>query len=447
MTSSLQTLFADRIVSTKSLGLPDSIQPAEPDFAPRIGLAWRPGGTQKLVLRGGYGIFYLFPDGGNINNFVATVPFVAATTIFNDRPPLNPTRTWGDFFLGQPNVSPNPNPGQTCAFGYTALSCATPNVDSGARNLQTTYIQEWNFSVQKQLTSGTSIDLAYVGSKSTHLQTQPSINDPAPGPGAIQSRRPYPEWGTIVYGTFDGYGDYDALQAKFESRAWHGLTTLESFAFSKCIDKGTGFTQYFQQTSKAVCDYNITDAFAGSFDYLLPVGRGRTFLKDAPKLVDQILGGWELSGILTLRTGLPFTPTISSDTANTGVSNQRPEVVGTPTMVGAPNCWFYVAANAACASLASGTATAFVSPAQYTYGDSGRNILRANGLKELDFTVMKLFKVTESKAFEFRAEMFNITNHPTFAAPSTAINSSSGGQVSATLNTSRIIQLALKFRF
>jgi hypothetical protein len=116
-------------------------------------------------------------------------------------------------------------------------------------------------------------------------------------------------------------------------------------------------------------------------------------------------------------------------------------------MVGAPNCWFYVAANAACASLAPGATAAFVSPAQYTYGDSGRNILRANGLKELDFTVMKLFKVTESKAFEFRAEMFNITNHPTFSAPATSINSSSGGQVSSTLNTSRIIQLALKFRF
>ena len=187
--------------------------------------------------------------------------------------------------------------------------------------------------------------------------------------------------------------------------------------------------------------------FAGSFDYLLPVGRGRTFLSHAPKLVDEALGGWELSGILTLRTGLPFTPTISSDVANTGVSNQRPQVVGTPTIVGAPSCWFFVAANPACASLVPGTAAAFAAPGQYTYGDGGRNILRANGLKELNFTIMKAFPVTETKAFEFRAEMFNLTNHPTFSAPSTAINSSSGGQVSSTLNTSRLIQLALKFRF
>ncbi len=447
LTATLQPLFSDRIESTQSLGLPDSIQPFQRNFAPRIGLAWRPGGTEKLVVRGGYGIFYLFPDGNNINNFVATVPFVAATTVFNDRPPALPTRTWSDFFLGQPNVSPNPTPGQPCAFGYAALTCATPNVDSGARNFKMTNIQEWNFSVQRQITASTSLDVAYVGSKSTHLQSQPSINDPAPGAGAIQSRRPFPQWGTIVYGTFDGYGAYDALQAKYETRNWHGVSSLMSYAYSKCTDKGAGFTLYFQQYAHAVCDIDISNTFAGSFDYMLPVGKGKAFLGNAPKLVNEILGGWEMSGILTLRSGLPFTPTISSDTANTGVSNQRPNVVGTPKQVGAPNCWFYVAANPACVSLSPGTTAAFASPAQYMYGNSGRNILRADGFKQLDFTILKQFPVTESKSFEFRAEMFNITNHPIFAAPSVAINSSSGGQTTSTLNTSRIIQLALKLRF
>ena len=123
-------------------------------------------------------------------------------------------------------------------------------------------------------------------------------------------------------------------------------------------------------------------------------------------------------------------------------------MVGTPKRsVGALNCWFYVAANPTCVSLSPNTATAaFASPAQYTYGNSGRNILRADGLKQLDFTILKQFPVTESKSFEFQAEMVNIANHPIFAAPSKAINSSSGwaDQLDAE-HLQGIIQLALKF--
>jgi hypothetical protein len=399
------------------------------------------------VVRSGYGLFYLFPDDGNINNFVATVPFVAATTIFNDRPPLKPSRSWADYFEGQPNVTPNPKPGSACSFGFAALSCATPDVDSGAIKLRTTYIQEWNLDLQRQLTSSTSVDIAYVGNKTTHLQTQPNINDPLPAPGAIQARRPYPQWGSIVYGTFDGYGSYNALQAKFESRAWHDLTTLLSYAYSKCIDGGSGATSYYQRLNKAVCDYDLPQAFTGSFDYQLPFGKGKRFLGSSRGFVNQLVGGWEMTGIFTMRSGIPFTPTINGDNANTGVSNQRPQVIGSPTIVGTASCWFYVSANPACPALDPSGASAFAVPAQYSYGNSGRNILRANGLKQLDYTVMKLFPVTEGSYFEFRAEMFNILNHPTFAAPTTAINNAAGGQVTTTLNAARIIQLALRYRF
>jgi hypothetical protein len=187
--------------------------------------------------------------------------------------------------------------------------------------------------------------------------------------------------------------------------------------------------------------------FTGSFDYALPIGKGRQFLSNAHGFVNQLIGGWGMAGIVTLRSGLPFTPTISNDVANTGVGSQRPQVIGAPLIVGQPNCWFYVSANPACASFAPQATSAFASPAQFTYGNGGRNILRANGLKQFDFTLMKLFPVTETMQFQFRAEMFNILNHPTFLAPSTAINSSSGGQVTATLNAARIIQLALKFSF
>ncbi len=450
LTSYLLPLFADRIQTTSQLGLPTSVHPSEHDWAPRIGFAWRPAGSATFVIRGAYGIFYTFPDQNPVDNTVATVPFVAVATVFNDRPPLTPTRTWANFFLGQPNVSPNPNPGQPCPFGFAALFCATPNVDSADLNFHTTYSQQWNLSVQRQITSKTSLDIAYVGNKTTHANQNSSWNDPLPGPGAIQNRRPLPQWGTLTYAHFDENANYNALQAKLETRAWHDLTMLTSYAYSKCIDYGStegSATQALYRFNRAVCDYDLPQTFAASFDDQLPFGRGKRWLDSPSRWVSQVVGGWEFSGILTLRSGYPFTPTISSDTANTGVGSQHPNVVGTPTIVGNPNCWFYISANPVCASLAPNTASAFTVPATYTYGTGGRNILRADGLKELDFTLLKSFRIAEMRQLEFRSEFFNILNHPTFAAPATAINSSSGAQVGSTLNTGRIIQLALKLRF
>ncbi len=452
LTSTLLPLFSDRIEYTKDLGLPDSIQPTAKNFAPRIGFAWRPGGTDKLVIRSGFGIFYAFPDSNTINNTVATVPFVASTTVFNDRLPRTapPTRTWTDFFLGQPNVSANPNPGKSCSFGFAALSCATPDVDSGSIVYKSQAVNQWNFAIQRQLTRSTSLDIAYVGNKTTHLNQNIQANDPLPGPGAIQTRRPLPQWGAFTYAVFQENANYNALQAKYEARNWHGLNSLLSYTYSKCIDSGTlqgGTTLALLRSNRGVCDFDLPHSFTGSFDYGLPFGRGQQFFSNAHGFVNQLVGGWRMAGIVTLRSGLPFTPTISNDVANTGVGSQRAQVIGSPVIIGQPNCWFYVSANSACASLAPQGTAAFASPAQYTYGNGGRNILRADGLKQFDFTLMKLFPITETMQFQFRAEIFNILNHPTFLAPSTSINSSSGGQVTTTLNAARIIQLALKFSF
>ena len=450
LTPTLLQLFGDRLQYTKDLGLPDSIQGWQPNWGPRLGLAWRPGSSNNWVVRTGYGIFYSYPDSNTINNTVATVPFVSAVTVFNDRVPAAPTRTWADFFHGQPNVSPNPNPGQPCSFGFVANSCDTPDVDTGKLDSKVAYLQEWNFSLQRQVTSTSSVDVTYVGNKTTHLNQNISFNDPNPGPGSIQTRRPYPQWGNFTYATFDENATYNALQAKYETRAWRGLNTLIAYAYSKCIDYGTlqgGSTVSRLRLNRAVCDYDMPHTFAGSFDYELPFGRGKQFLGGAHGFTNQLVGGWELAGIVTLRSGLPFTPTINTDTANTGVGSQRPNITGTPLIVGTPTCWFYTSANSACGGQAPGAVNSFAVPATYTYGNGGRNILRSDGLKQVDFTVMKTFPFTETKQLQFRAEMFNILNHPTFSAPSTAINTSSGGQVSSTLNAARIIQLALKFRF
>ena len=186
---------------------------------------------------------------------------------------------------------------------------------------------------------------------------------------------------------------------------------------------------------------------AVSFFYELPFGTGRTFLSHRPGWVNQIVGGWRASGVLTLQSGLPFTPVISGDLANTGVSSQRPNAVGAPILLDNVGCWFYVANNSTCRSLDPSATAPFTVPAQYTYGTSGRDVVRSDGLKTLDFSLLKKFKVTESKTLEFRAECFNLANHPVFSAPSATINATSGGQVSSLLVPAREVQLALKFYF
>jgi hypothetical protein len=162
----------------------------------------------------------------------------------------------------------------------------------------------------------------------------------------------------------------------------------------------------------------------------VPVGRGRRFLSDAGGVKQALLGGWQLQAILIWRSGRPFTPTISADRANTGVGGQRPNRIGSgeldePTV----ERWF--------------DATAFVLPAQFTYGDSGANILREDSYKNLDFSVFKRF----GEKLEFRAECFNLTNTPSFGPPATAIDTATAGRVTSTFSTPRQIQLGLKFIF
>jgi hypothetical protein len=159
------------------------------------------------------------------------------------------------------------------------------------------------------------------------------------------------------------------------------------------------------------------------------------------------VGGWRLSTVVTAKSGLPFTPTISGDVANVGQTGQRPQLVGTPFVPGNVSCWFYTAANASCRSLYPNATDAFALPAQYTFGNSGRNILRAQSLYQVDLSVNKVFPITESKRFEFRAEIFNLFNHPVFAIPGANIDQSSGAQVTSTLNSGRIIEFGLKFLF
>ncbi len=448
----LYPLFKDRIELSDSLGLPQSLRKTDyRDFAPRLGLAWKPTGSDRMVIRAGYGIYYAFPDDNAINNTQNVVPFNGTQTVTNNRPPAAPQLIFGNFFQSQSIVSANPNPGQPCSFGFVANSCSTPNIVTALTNLNLTYSQQWNLSVQRQIASGLTIDVAYVGNRTNHVQQTILRNDPNPGAGAIQARRPYSQWGTINDAEFGGSEHYNSLQVKLQSREWHGASFLAAYTYSKCIDNGTGgvgtITALLVGTNTGVCDFDLTHNLVFSYVYAVPVGRGRAFLGTLPRWADSVIGGWSASGIATLRTGLPYTPTVTTDVANTGVGSQRPQVVGTPLVLSNPSCWFYISANPACVALAPNATNAFVLPAAFTYGTGGRNILRADGLQQLDFSLMKRFRFTETKALELRGEFFNLTNTPTFSAPSVSINVASGAQVGSTLNQSRTVEVAVKIFF
>jgi Carboxypeptidase regulatory-like domain/TonB dependent receptor len=432
----LLPLFSDRLIGTDKLGLPQSIRKTgSGQWLPRFGLAWRP--NDRMVVRGAYGIFDEYLDTNVTLQWAKVPPFETTQTINNTTPA--PTFNWANPFQGQPLVAANPNPGQPCSFGLVLNSCSQPNVFAGLPEMQQTYVQQWNLAVQTQLMKDLSLDVAYVGNKTTHEQMiSVPDNVPAPGAGAIQSRRPYPQWGQFSLGISNGNATYNALQVKLEKRFSAGYQMLLSYTHSKCLDEGTSQTApqtvNLLKANHAVCDYDLPNNMTVSSVYELPFGKGHKFLGNANRVVNGALGGWQVAGIFTARTGLPFTPTISADQANTGIGGQRPVVVGDPSVSNpSPTLWFNPAA--------------FAQPAKYTYGNGGRNILRADSLLELDVTLEKNFMITESKRLQFRAEAFNITNTSTFAAPNASIGSASAGIITSTLNAGRVLQGALKFYF
>src|SRR5262249_39971521 len=158
--------------------------------------------------------YYAFPDDNAINNTQNTVPFKGTQTVTNNRPPAVPQLTFGNFFQSQPIVAPNPNPGAACSFGFVANSCSTPNIVTALTDLGLAYSQQWNLSVQRELGPRLTLDVAYVGNHAAHVQQTVTINDPSPAAGAVQARRPYPQWGGINMAEFGGSEGYNALQVK-----------------------------------------------------------------------------------------------------------------------------------------------------------------------------------------------------------------------------------------
>lgn len=407
-------LFASQIQTASQAGLPQSITATDTaQFGPRIGFAWQPIG-EKTVIRGGYGLFYEQESSADrVNNNM--VPFRLDQTAFNDQ--AIPVRTMADFFLGTQLVN-----------------SAAPTIGAAALEQKMGRDHHFSLGMQQQVAPFTVFEVNYVGNIGRFLNGTRNINIPEPATGGIQARRPFPTYGNINYFDDSLSTTYHSLQASIEQRTHRGLFYLASYTWSKSLStQNVPAVGGNAGREKALSGFDVPHNIAISAGYELPVGRERRFLTNAPAVIDGILGGWQLQGIYIWRSGRPFTPTISSDRANTGVGGQRPNRLGSgaldnPTV----EAWF--------------DKTAFSLPAQFTYGDSGGGILREDSYKTLDFSLFKQFRIGTHRLV-FRAEAFNLTNTPSFNAPNSAIDTAAGGRVTSTASAPRQMQFALKYDF
>ena len=420
-----QLIVANRNGASRGLVTADKA-----NFAPRLGFAWSPFDSGKSVVRAAYGIFY---SGQEIRTaaplqLAYNVPFFSRPSFISDG--ITPILTVSGGF---PPVDP--------------ANAIDPPVTSADVRLKTPYYQQWNFAVQQSLPWQMSVEAAYAGSKGTHLQVVTDQNQVVtPGPGDVQSRRPNPDFGSFTSIQNRGNSTYHSFQLKVQKRFSSGLQFLSAYTWSKAINDlpeiccAAPFPQnsYDLRAEKGLADFDQRHRWVTSFDYALPFGRGRRHNIENG-LIDAIAGGWNVGGILTITSGFPFSPVLGFDPSNTGDQGLvRADRIGNGNLPGgqrSPDEWFDI--------------NAFAIPADFTYGNAGRNILIGPGQRILDGSIRKEFAVVHEQKLEFRAEFFNMLNHPNFAQPDPFIDDGPGaaGAITDLAFAQRQIQLALKYRF
>jgi hypothetical protein len=400
------------------------------DWGPRFSLAYRPFGGSDTVIRAGYGIYYSMPEFNTVVDF-------------NLNPPLSSYGTYTTSAQAPLSFN-NPFPSSSQVAGAPTIYAVDPSRYRNGRS------QLWTFSIGRKSISNISLEAAYTGGRTDGMLVNALLNQPLPGPGAVQPRRPYPQYGNISYWVPDDYATYHALQLKAEKRLSSGFSFLASYTWSKSLDIQQsaifGDTQAGgpQNKNDLRAEYGLASQdyrhrFVVSYGYELPFGTGKRFLSTATAVENAFLGGWQLNGITTAQTGPPFTLFVPGDPAGLGGSGTlRPNRIGNGNLPSSQSTvarWF--------------DTSAFVDPAPYTFGNSGRNVLIGPGLFNFDLSLFKNFRITESKRVQVRAEFFDLFNHPHFTIPGQTMDTSTLGVISSANSGAdgRIVQFALKFYF
>src|SRR5215467_9054095 len=392
-------------------------------FSPRFGFAWRM--PHDMVVRGGYGIFYTAAQFDNTNILQLNPPGAGSLTVTN--PAVNPVAT-----INNPvpaSLYPN-NP------IFNVVSVPQDRLRHNA------YLQSWNLQLSRQLTRNDVIEAGWVGSKGTHVDTSlQNFNQPDPGPGDIQSRRPYPQYARIRLIAPDTNTVYHSLQTRFEHRFSSGLSVSAAYTWSHMIDDagqtinaGGCICQDPRHRGKAERGSSVLDQrhrLVIGYVWELPFG------KNLKGVSSGVLGGWSLGGILTFAKGLPFNITQSGDSENNDGLWERPNLIAGQSLGVAnqtPNMWFNTAA--------------FVR-AVLQYGNSPRNPFVGPGTDTWDLSASKSFKMPwrEGHQLMFRSEFFNAFNSPQFSNPGSSFGTGTFGRITGTAIANRQIQMALKYSF
>jgi Carboxypeptidase regulatory-like domain len=432
------------------------MEPGQRNFGPRIGVAYKL--DPQTVLRAAFGIFYANPFPAGTLGYPLNPPFGVATYVQAPATgPISPS-------TGQPVV---PVTNISSGFPSTLISDfdpATLQIFLYAPKPKMPTTNNWSAAVQRALPGGTSLEVAYAGSTSAHVNAGVDLNQPYPtaDPNSPpQSRRPFPNLGILASVNTAANGNYNSLQTKFEKRYSNGLTFLFAYTWSHSIDDapsnitlGTGspggnLYDFYRNPRDPSLDtgdsyFDIRHRVTFNAYYQLPIGRGRLIGNNFKGWENQILGDWQLGGILAYQTGYHFSVITYDDPSNSDIYSYAgaayPDLVGKlndfsscPGGHKSINCWFNV--------------NAFAPSQPGQFGNEPRNFIVGPNNFDIDFSTLKNFPITERVQVQFRGEVFNLTNHPNFTLPANNAQAGNFGQITATTGNPREIQLALRLQF
>lgn len=399
------------------------------NFAPRVGFSYAV--DQKTVVRGSFGVFYgglgfqaIAQLGAANLPFSVSITDVSATTSATSRVPLA-----GGFPAGF----------------LDPVRAVNPSAVSFPEDFPISEIYQWNLNVQRELFGQTVFSVAYVGSSSAYLRGFNDLNAPPPGAGAINPRRPFPTFGGITYASPFAHASYHSLQAKAERRFSNGFSLLSAYTWSHTIDNSvdgedTGNGAVMPQdprntnAEKASSSIDLRHRWVTSAIYDLPFG-GKDGWLSQNAVTRAVFGGWQLGGIFNVQTGFPLTPTVAPNPANT-TTPARPNQLRDGNLSRDERTvdrWY--------------DPTAFAPAAQFTFGNSARNVLRAPGLVNLDLLIARNFQITERFRLEFRSELYNATNSVHFGRPNVQVNAAQAGRITTTQVPNRQVQFGLRLVF